>query len=293
MMKNAVALFLVLLVSVFAVAQEAQKSDTEIQAKKLYNEGLSALKTGKTSEAIAKFSEAVKLDPTLAVAHYALGIAYKRKKDYVNAEKAYQQAIKHDPQMDKAYIALGLLQTQMRKFNEAINTYKAALNINPNEPKAHWGIGYVYLKKKDYANALRYFKKAVELKPDYAKAWENLGVCYMQTAEYAKAVEALSKAIEHERINSSKDDTYLRLGDSYLKLKKLDEAESAYKNALKYTRQSTIRAAANFGLGEVYKMRGNKQLAISYYQKASRDRSWKQAALYEIDLLKNADKYTN
>ena len=123
--------------------------DKANEAKKAYNEGLAALRSGQLDPALEKFKKAVELDPKLAVAHYAMGIVYKRKRDHPSAEKAYQDAIKADPTYAKAYIALGLLQTSMNKYDEAINTYKAALNNDPKEKKAYWGIGFIYLKKKN------------------------------------------------------------------------------------------------------------------------------------------------
>ena len=48
---------------------------------------------------------------------------------------------------------------------------------------------------------------------------------------------------------------------------------------------------ANFGLGEVYKQLGQSQKAIEYFRKAARNRQWKAAAEYEIDIIQNPDKY--
>ena len=46
-------------------------------------------------------------------------------------------------------------------------------------------------------------------------------------------------------------------------------------------------------MGEVYKLTNRKQKAIKYYQRAAKNRRWKQSADYEIDLIKNPDKYVN
>jgi tetratricopeptide (TPR) repeat protein len=282
---------LLLLVFSLAVAQEGDNGNNE--AKKLYNEGISSLKTGNTDQALKNFNAAIAADPNLAVAYYALGITYKRKRDYVTAEKNYQLAIDKDPQYVKAYTALGLLQLQLAKYVEAINTFQAALNIDPSEVKALTGIGDAYFKQRKYETALGYYETAVQSDATYAKAWDGMGTTLQELGRNVDAVDALSNALENEKKASEKDDTYLRLGNSYKALSNYNKAEEAYKNCINTTRNSNIRAAANFGLGEIYKSRGQKQTALAYFEKASQDRNWQQSALYEIDMIKNADKYTH
>ena len=83
------------------------------------------------------------------------------------------------------------------------------------------------------------------------------------------------------------------LGNAYLKLNKYKDAETAFLDALNLSRSRSIVSGANFGLGEVYKNLGQTQKAITYYEKATKDRAWKAPAEYEIELIKNPDKYTN
>jgi tetratricopeptide (TPR) repeat protein len=64
-----------------------------------------------------------------------------------------------------------------------------------------------------------------------------------------------------------------------------NEAIDAYNNVLKLSTKSSTKGAANFGLGEIYKKNGNKSKALAHFKAASKDRAWKQSALYEIDLL--------
>ncbi|MFQ5583300.1 MAG: tetratricopeptide repeat protein [Calditrichia bacterium] len=274
------------------LAQTATE-DKAIEAKKLYNEGISALRTGKTDVALNKLNEAVQKDPDLAVAYYGLGIAYKLKRDYVNAMKNYQTAIDKDPQLVKAYTALGLLQLQQQEYVKAINTFKAAVKIKPDEVKAIWGIADAYRRKRDYRTALEYYQKAVMTDETYAKAWDGLGATLYELGKYADAVDAFNTALKNQKKNKEKEGTLLRLGNAYVKLKNYTAAEKAYKDCLAIVRSSNIRAAANFGLGEIYRDRGKKKLALTYFQKASKNRNWQQPALYEIDLIKNGDKYTN
>jgi tetratricopeptide (TPR) repeat protein len=284
---STVVLILILFGSIFA-----QEENGNNEARMLFNEGIAEYKKANVNSAIEKFKASIEKDPNLAISYYGLGIAYKKKRDLVNAEKNYQIAIEKDPQMVRAYTALGLLQLQQQKYVPAINTFKAAVKIKPDEVKALWGIADAYRRQDDYRTAIEYYQKAVETDMTYANAWEGYGTCLYNLGRYSDAIESLNQAIQNEKRESSKADTYLRIGNSHMKLKNYAAAEDAYKNCLNVVRSSTIRAGANFGLGEIYKERGQNDTAIAYFQKASRDRNWQQPALYQIDLIKNGDKYT-
>ena len=78
-----------------------------------------------------------------------------------------------------------------------------------------------------------------------------------------------------------------------MQLRKYKDAESAFSKAAKTVKKDFYKGGANFGLGEVYRNLGNTTKAIAYYQKAAKSRSWKANSDYQIDLLKNPDKYSN
>ena len=276
----------VIILSVLFTSLGFAQDDPKVVAQKAYNEGLSFLKKNQKTQAITKFNEAITNDPDLTVAYYALGIAHKSNRDYNKAESMFKKAIEKNEKYDAAYNALGLLYSSEKKYAEATNTFKAALGLDPNNYKANFGLGYVYLQQKDYRNAIQYFQKAVEAKEDYSKAWENLGISHHEIRQYSEAVEAFGMALQHEKKRTEKADIFLRMGNSLSKLNRDDDAIMAYNDALASATKSYTKGAANFGLADIYKKNGNKQKAIKHYDAASQDRSWKQSALYELDLLK-------
>lgn len=284
---SAVSLIMVLF-SGFVLAQNGELSN---EAKKAFNDANQAFKQGKTSEALDKYKEAVTLEPGFALAHYWMGNVYKKQKDFVNATKAYQTAIEKDKKMVSAYAALGYVQELQRKFNDAINTYQAAISIDPDEKRAHYGLGEVNRKQENYKQAVPFYQKALEIDPSYDDALKGLGICNMELGDFESAAAALDAAAQITRSRSEKASTYLRLGDAYRQLKRYDEAEVAYNSCLENARQSLIKGGANFGLGEIYKAR-DKAKALQYFREAAKDRTWKQSAEYEIDLLTNPDKYS-
>lgn len=279
------------LLSYAAFAQEDVSND----AKMDFNAGNKAFKEGRTDLAIEKYKAAVEKAPGFALAYYWMGNAYKKQKDYVNASNAYQSAIEKDSKLSKAYIALGNVQSYQRKYNEALNSYQAAINIDPSAKKAYWGKGEVYFKQENYEKAVENYRAAVGLEPSsglvHGNSLKGLGLALKELGNFQEAAGALEEALNHLRTRSQKAAVYLRIGDSYRELKNYDSALSAYQNCLSNARRSIIKASANFGMAEIYKKQGKTSLAIKHYQEAAKDRNWKQAAEYEIDILKNPDKY--
>lgn len=294
--RSVFRIFVALIVlSAIAFAQDEGPGN---DAKKPFNSGNQLYKQGQTDAALAKYQEAVAAYPGFAVAHYWIGNCYRKKKDLVNATKAYQTAIEKDKKLIKAYTALGYVQELQRKFNDATNTYQAAIQIDPDGKdkytrKAHYGLGEVNRKQERFSQAISHYQQAVQLDPGYGNALKGLGVSYLETGEYESAVSAFEAATSVLRRKKDKADVFYRMGDAYRQMKRYDEAITAYTNCLKSARKSVVKGGANFGLGEAYKNKRNSSKALEHYRLAAKDRSWKQSAEYEIDLLQNPDKYTN
>ena len=73
------------------------------QANKLMEEAEGFYTTGKLDEALAKYQQALKLDPQIYEAALFSGDVYLHRKDYQNAETWYQKAIAIDPDRETAY----------------------------------------------------------------------------------------------------------------------------------------------------------------------------------------------
>lgn len=290
-MKTCITMFILLLLSVtLAFAQEGKSPE----AGNAYNNGNNLVKQRKYKEAIPLYQKAIKEDNNFPKAHYMLGICYRRLDDFSKAKSSFKKAIELEPKFEKAFEALGNLYTQSNEFESAINSYNAVISsINDKAYKSYFGLGNVYYKKKNYKKAIEYLKKSVAINPKYATALNILGICQQEERKFSEAEKSFSEAIKYAKKNTLKGMYSFRLGNVYLKMKKYKPAEQYFTQAVSRSKSQSIVGGSNFGLGEVYKNLGQTQKAIKYYKKASKTRSWKASAEYEIDLLENPDKYSN
>lgn len=267
------------------------QADVEVQKKlaaigKAFNNGKAAYTQGQYQEALKFFNKALELDSTFSKAHYMKGLTLKKLRKYNEAIAAYQAAIRHDPTYDEAYFALGKIYSAIGKVDDAIATYQKAVENNPTSYKAYYEMGVLYLnKKKNYRKAAEAFRQATQIRPDYEKAFYSLGVSLTELRKYNDAIMALESAVA---LREKWAEPYFRMAVIYNKKGQPAKAKEAATNALQYKKNY---APAAYEAGKASKELGQFTEAINYFKIAAKNRNWRRAAEYEIDLIQNRDKY--
>lgn len=106
------------------------------QADDLLKEAVNLQQAGKTSQAISKYQESLKLNPKNAQAHFNLATALHASKKYSEAALEYKQAYAFDPNgYPEANYFVGNLMEAQNKISEAIAYYKRYLE---DQPKAQY-----------------------------------------------------------------------------------------------------------------------------------------------------------
>lgn len=162
-------------------------------------EGNRFLDENKTDLAIEAFKQATTLDPTLAEAHFQLGVAYslvemsakEARKDDVNANIGSTKEVKTESQ---------------KAFEAAIEAYQRILDTNPKDPAAHFNLGRAYAKLDKDSNAEREIREAMKLNPEENEYRVELGDVLMKLAKYSEAIAVYTKAREVDPENYDLDD---------------------------------------------------------------------------------------
>lgn len=256
--------------------------------KKAYNDGNNAFKLGQYQEALDDYNKAIALDSTFALAYYGKGLALKKLRKYEDATDAYRAAVRHNKMFSEAYIALGKIYSERGMVDNAVKTYEQAIQNDPSSEKAYYELGAIYLnKKKNYNKAAQNFTKATQIDPEYDLAFYSLGVALTELGRLDEGLLALENAIAVSKRKRWEEPHY-RMAVIYNKQGQYSNAKQAADEALSLSKNY---APAAYEAGKACKELGQLSEAINYFQIAAKNRVWKRAAEYEIDMIQNRNKY--
>lgn len=177
--------------------------------------------------------KAIKLDPNLAGAHYALGVAYDRMGDvqkamvefqkagnldhsdprphlylgekYANSGQfhlaiaAFAKAVKADPENVEAlkdYAFLCLAHDEERGWRQAKRALEKAIQIRPNDAEILMNYGYTLYLSKNNNEAIAHYLRSIELKPDWPLSRYNLAIAYEQIGKKELALAEYQKVVK-------------------------------------------------------------------------------------------------
>ncbi|MCC6678383.1 MAG: tetratricopeptide repeat protein [Phycisphaerales bacterium] len=200
------------------------------------NLGVALKAKGNADQALASFRRAVQADPSFAQAHNNLANALKASGDVAGAIEHYEHAARLGPTLAEPHYNLGLLFSNQGRNEEAIAQYEEALRLVPTLYQAHSNLGNLLADRKQWDQALSHLRRAVELAPDDAIARTSLGKALMAQGEHPD--EALHHLREGVRLRPDGANQHAALGRALLEQNQLREAESSLRRGLELMPQS-------------------------------------------------------
>jgi tetratricopeptide (TPR) repeat protein len=160
---------------------------------------------GMDDKAAETWAEVIRVDPTMAEAHFNLGVALSRLEKSEDAIKSFEKSVELNPYFLKGYFAIGNSLVTEERYEEAAQNYKKALAINPDDPEVRHNLGvvYSYLEKPD--QAIEELEKAIEMQPGYFLAYRSLSTVYkgMGNAEKVAEIDKRWEEFAKEHIKTS------------------------------------------------------------------------------------------
>jgi Tfp pilus assembly protein PilF len=167
------------------------------EAKKFHNEGVELLNNKDYAGAIAKFQEALKLDPNLADAQLGLATAALDAGDNAEAAKAAEAVLKTDP---KNQAAIRIYYNAALVLGEKAQLVDALVRLAAIDPtRARDGLlkfAFDAYDKNDMTNAKAMFEKALTIDPNYPLAHYYLGLTDVGLGATADARSHLERFLQ-------------------------------------------------------------------------------------------------
>ncbi|MGO9246694.1 MAG: tetratricopeptide repeat protein [Verrucomicrobiia bacterium] len=151
---------------------------------------------GKTTEAVAQYQEALRINPNFVDAHFDLGNALRQAGEFEEAVRQYQQVLEIDPEYAEAYGNWGYALARLGRMSEAIGQYEKALKINPKIAEVHYNFANALVRVRKVQEAIGQYDQALRIKPDLVEAQNNLAwlLATLPPAEGGDPVRAVGLA---------------------------------------------------------------------------------------------------
>jgi len=211
----------------------------------------------------------------LGDAYYLAADGYIRQKRYEDAEQALinaisrWKAINQKPQdMYVAYRLLGDIYRRFSRFDDAIKITKQAIADFPNDGNLYTDVSWYYSLADRTKEAIESAQAGIQFAPKEHLAYTNLCRAYNDAGQFQLAINNCNAALN---ITPDDGETYFYLGRAYEATGKNNEAQSAYKKAVKglekFVQENPDYSDGFYLLGNAYYTVNDSDKAIEAYKK--------------------------
>jgi len=167
------------------------------------------------------------------------GVQYAKKADYDTAAKNFQEALKWNPYFGVMYYSLGQIISQKGIYTPAIENFEKAERYI-DHPDLPGKLAYLYLKKGQVNRAIVKLKQAISYQKNEKSMiplYTDLGNNYIRMRRYEAAEIAFKNAL---KINSKYVNAHYGLAGAYLRQNKLDEAQEELEKIIELAPDSQV-----------------------------------------------------
>jgi len=176
------------------VSLNATKSSPE-SAERIYRWGKVLEDAGEFDGALARYREALDVDPGNVVILSQIGRLTIKLGKYSEAVRALEKAIEVSADNPDIMNDLGVAMTFNGQAQEAVVLYNRLLKEFPEYLPALFNKGYALVQVRDYERARPLLEEYIQRKPDDAMAFGVLAVLELAEKKYDKALYLLDQAI--------------------------------------------------------------------------------------------------
>ncbi|MCE5324513.1 tetratricopeptide repeat protein [bacterium] len=194
------------------------------------------LDQGKPKQAIDQLKTAIKMNPSFARGHNALGFIYLKQGKLDAAIKELNRALKINPDFPLAHSNIGSAYATLGKTDEAIRHFKKAIKMKPNYSDTHYSLANVLVEQGMIDEGIAEYRQALRYNPDMAKA-------HCKLASVLITLGRVDEAELHLRLAQLNDP---KMADAYFYLGCLMQKQGNIQGALEQITE-VIKLDPNFG----------------------------------------------
>jgi len=216
---------------------------------------------GNYEKSAVYLTECLKINPTSSACMYELANLFIQQNQFRKAQGLLESSLKYDPYNQWIKSLLGEVYQQNEEYDKAILLYKDLAKTTSTNEEFLYYLSQLYIQKKNYKEALKMLEEIEKKLGTVESIMLDKQKVYLQMGDNKAAINELEKLIK-KYPSEIKYRSYL--GDTYLIINNLNQAESTYLNILKI--DSTYESVY-FSLSNLYLIKKDTVLFRSYFIK--------------------------
>ena len=226
------------------VALDARSFDAHL------NLGIALADAGRSEDALAEFSEAVKLAPDQAAPHYNKGRVLGQLHRYAEALPELQRTCVLDPASPDAWYRVGIARRELKQYNEAVTALQKALQLAPENADASYLLGQSYQSLGKMDDALAAWRGALQSDPKNQQALYSLvrALAKRDPAESAR-YQAQLEGLKAKRSEKEQAETLSNFAIAAARESKWDDAIAQLRQAIQICGDCSSLAQLHKNLG--------------------------------------------
>jgi tetratricopeptide (TPR) repeat protein len=147
------------------------------EAANATREGIEASKANNWDKAIAAFKKAAQLEaryaPNLSSALQQRASIYMNERKFPEAIADYSEALKVKPDDPNIFERRAYAEMQLKDYDKALHDYNQAIKLSPEDPKYYQVRAFIYQTKGDFKAAMADVDKTLKLDPNNQDAQQR------------------------------------------------------------------------------------------------------------------------
>ncbi len=178
------------------------------------NRGVALLEQYQYESAASAFRDALRIDPSLALARLNLAIALYYVPDLPAAGREAAEAARLLPSAPQPSYILGLIARADNREADAARAFERVRELDPRDAGAAINLAQIYLQQRKYAEAAAVLRPAVADEPYNVTAAYNLGLALSRAgnADEGRRMMERSQALRTTGYGTTLSNTYLEQG---------------------------------------------------------------------------------